>query len=109
MKTYLLPAEETARRFLVSTRTLARWLEETARQPTKRAVGCLVRAVPPLRAYSHVVRDLVSTMDTLGFGGSKRIAQSLAAPRSGWAPKRCVAGARGDADQYRRTLLPEAS
>ena len=77
-KTYLLPAEETARRFLVSTRTLARWLEEATRQPTKKAVGCLVRAVPPLRTYSHVVRDLVCTMDTLGFGGSKRIAQSLA-------------------------------
>jgi putative transposase len=41
-------------------------------------VGCLVKAVPPLRAYSHVVRDLVSTMEALGFGGSKRIAQTLA-------------------------------
>jgi hypothetical protein len=37
-----------------------------------------VKAIPPLRAYSHVVRDLVCTMESLGFGGSKRIAQTLA-------------------------------
>jgi len=78
MKTWLLSLEEAAQRFLVSPRTIARWLKEATREPAKRAVGCLVNAAPPLRAYSHVVRDLVCTMEALGFGGSKRIAQTLA-------------------------------
>jgi hypothetical protein len=78
MKTWLLSIEETAQRFLVFPRTIARWLKEATREPAKRTVGCLVKAIPPLRAYSHVVRDLVCTMESLGFGGSKRIAQTLA-------------------------------
>lgn len=78
MKTWLLSIEDTAQRFLVSPRTIARWLAEATREPAKRTVGCLVKAIPPLRAYSHVVRDLVCTMEALGFGGSKRIAQTLA-------------------------------
>jgi hypothetical protein len=77
MKTWLLSIEETAQRFLVSPRIIARWLGEATREPAKRTVGCLARAIPPLRAYSHVVRDLACSMEALGFGGSKRIAQTL--------------------------------
>jgi AraC-like DNA-binding protein len=96
MKTWLLSVEETAQRFLVSPRTIARSLKEATREPAKTTVGCLVKAVPPLRAYSQVVRDLVCTMEALGFGGSKRIAQTLArsaikvgtetAPLQAWTP-----------------------
>jgi transposase InsO family protein len=78
MKTWLLSAEQTAQRFLVSPRTISRWLKEATREPAKQTIGCLVKAVPPLRAYCHVVRDLVATMEALDFGGSKRIAQTLA-------------------------------
>jgi hypothetical protein len=81
MKTWLLSIEDTAQRFLVSPRTISRWLKEATREPAKQAIGCLVKAIPPLPDYCYVVRDLVSTMEALGFGGSKRIAQTLA--RSG--------------------------
>jgi hypothetical protein len=67
MKTWLLSAEQTAQRFLVSPRTISRWLKEATREPAKQTIGCLVKAVPPLRAYCHVVRDLVATMEALDF------------------------------------------
>jgi hypothetical protein len=92
MKTWLLSIEETAQRFLVSPRTIARWLKEATREPAQRTVGCLVRAIPPLRAYSHVVRDLACTMESLGFGGSKRISQTSPVARSRSAPRPSAAG-----------------
>jgi len=33
--------------FLVSPRTISRWLKEATREPAKQTIGCLVKAVPP--------------------------------------------------------------
>jgi hypothetical protein len=46
--------------------------------PEKQTVGCLVRPKPPVRRYADVVRELVQSMAASGFGGNKRIAQTLA-------------------------------
>jgi len=76
--TYLLSTEETARRFLVAPKTIARWLAEAETEPDRKTVGTLLKATPPCRSYTDVVKELVQVMDRFGFGGSKRIAQTLA-------------------------------
>jgi transposase InsO family protein len=78
MQTYGLSWAEAADRFLVSVNTIARWVREATAEPTRRSVGVLLKTAPPLRCYSDVVRDLVSQMDAWGFGGNRRIAQTLA-------------------------------
>ena len=78
MHTYGLSWADTADRFLVSVTTIARWVREATAEPTRRSVGVLLKAAPPVRRYSDVVRDLVSQMDVWGFGGNRRIAQTLA-------------------------------
>ncbi len=45
-------------------------------------MGSLVRPHPPVRRYADVVRQLVHTMRSAGFGGCEKIAQTLA--RVGW-------------------------
>jgi transposase InsO family protein len=57
---------------------VARWIDQALKEPAKATIGSLLKAVPPLMSYSAVVRDLVLTMDQMGFGGSMRIAQTLA-------------------------------
>ena len=76
--THLLSVEETARRLLVAPKTIARWLAEAETEPDKKTVGSLLKATPPCRSYTDVVKELVKVMDRFGFGGSKRIAQTLA-------------------------------
>ena len=45
-------------------------------------MGSLVKPLPPVRRYADVVRQLVCSMALVGFGGHKRIAETLA--RAGW-------------------------
>ena len=82
MKTYMLTVEEAARRFLVTPQTLYNWLAEVRRHPDRDTVGSLVRPVPPIRRYSCAVRRLVQQMDQAGFGGKKKIAETLL--RNAW-------------------------
>jgi hypothetical protein len=60
---------------LVSVQTIRRWYEEALREPTKKTIGSLLKAVPPLMRYSDIT--LIRIMDQMGFGGAKRIAQTL--------------------------------
>jgi transposase InsO family protein len=77
MKRYMLTVEETARRFLVTPQTIYNWLAEMRRNPDATSVGSKVVAVPPVRRYSSAVRRLVQQMDEAGFGGKKKIAETL--------------------------------
>jgi hypothetical protein len=77
-RTYGLSLDDAAHRFLVTPATLSRWLKEAAGAPTRQAIGTLIRATPPVRRYADVVRNLVQAMEVWGFGGSRRIAQTLA-------------------------------
>ena len=78
MRTHVWSGHDAAARFLVTPTTVSRWLQEAASAPARRAVGTLLRAAPPVRRYADVVRDLVQQMDHWGFGGNRRIAQTLA-------------------------------
>jgi transposase InsO family protein len=82
MKTYVMSVAETARRFLVSTQTLARWMKEASLRPDRDTVGSLIEPVPPVRRYDDVTRHLIQHMDEMGFGGNDTIAHALA--RAGW-------------------------
>jgi transposase InsO family protein len=77
-QTYSLTAEQAARLFVVSSQTINRWVDQAVREPGKNTIGSLLKAVPPLMRYSDVVRDAVTQMEEMGFGGSLRIAQTLA-------------------------------
>ena len=83
MRSHVLSIAETAERFLVSASTIVRWLKEVAARPERHTVGSLVKATPPVVRYADVCRRLVRDMERLGFGGNRRIAQTLA--RTGWA------------------------
>jgi hypothetical protein len=74
--------EETATTFRVSPGTIARWEQEAELHPDRQTVGSLVKPQPPVRRYADVVRQLVHTMTLAGFGGNRRMAQTLA--RAGW-------------------------
>jgi hypothetical protein len=76
-ETYSLTLEQTAQLFLVSVQTIKRWLNEALREPTKKTIGSLLKGVPPMMRYSDVTRNLICLMDQMGFGGNKRIAQTL--------------------------------
>ena len=77
-----LSQKETARLFAISKGTVARWQQEVATNPGEETVGSLVRPNPPVRRYADVVRHLVHTMRSAGFGGCQQIAQTLG--RAGW-------------------------
>ena len=77
-----LSQKETAQVFAISTNTVGRWEQEVATNPGKETVGSLVKPNPPVRRYADVVRHLVHTMRSAGFGGCRQIAQTLA--RAGW-------------------------
>jgi putative transposase len=81
-KLLALSANETARLFRVSKGIILRWEVEAGREPGKEAIGSLLRPIPPVRRYADVVHHLVQTMDRLGFGGSEKVASTLA--RAGW-------------------------
>ncbi|HKY22791.1 MAG TPA: hypothetical protein VJM31_16375, partial [Vicinamibacterales bacterium] len=66
MQTYGLSWADAADRFLVSVNTIARWMRDATAEPTRQSVGVLLKAAPPLRCYSDVVRNLVSQMDVWG-------------------------------------------
>ena len=82
MRAHALPLAETARRFLVTTNTLTRWIKEAAKDPRRESVGSLLKLIPPLRRYADAVRELIQEMDRMGFGGRRAIALSLL--RFGW-------------------------
>ena len=82
MQTYLLSVQETARHFLVSPQTIYNWLAEMRRHPDTTTVGSTIVPQPPLRRFSHGVRRLVQQMDRAGFGGKKKIAETLL--RNAW-------------------------
>lgn len=82
MKTYVMSLAETARRFLVSTQTVARWVKEASLHPGCDSVGSLIEPVPPVRRYDDVTRHLIQHMDEMGFPGNDTIAHTLA--RAGW-------------------------
>jgi hypothetical protein len=77
-ETYGLTVAQTASEFVVSPQTIKRWIDQAVREPCKRTIGSLLKAVPPLMGYSDVLRNLVGLMDKTGFGGNLRIAQTLA-------------------------------
>jgi len=77
-----LSQKETAQLFAISTNTVGRWEQEVATNPGKETVGSLVKPNPPVRRYADVVRHLVHTMRSAGFGGCRQIAQTLT--RAGW-------------------------
>src|SRR5258707_3153189 len=83
MRSHVLSIAETAECFLVSASTIVRWLGEVAARPERQTVGGLVKATPPVVRYADVCRRLVQDMERLGFGGNRRIAQTLT--RDGWA------------------------
>lgn len=76
-ETYALSLEDAASLFQISAQTIKRWYDEALLEPTKKTIGSLLKAVPPMMRYSDVTRNLVCLMDQMGFGGCKRIAQSL--------------------------------
>jgi len=78
----MLSVEETARRFLVSPQTIYNWLAEMLRHPDTETIGSIVKPVPPVRTFSRAVRRLVHQMDEAGFGGKKKIAETLL--RNAW-------------------------
>jgi transposase InsO family protein len=82
MKTYVMSVAETARRFLVSAQTVARWMKEASFHPGAETVGSLIDPVPPVRRYDDVTRNLIQHMDTMGFLGNDTIGHTLA--RAGW-------------------------
>ena len=82
MKRYMLTVEETARRFLVTPQTIYNWIAEMRRDPDATRVGSKIVAVPPVRRYSSAVRRLVQQMDEAGFGGKRKIAETLL--RNAW-------------------------
>jgi len=77
-----LSQEETARRFVVSPETIARWEREGVDRDEPATTRPLVRPKPPVRRFADVVRQLVRTMDDFRFGGNDLIAGTLA--RAGW-------------------------
>lgn len=77
MKTHLLSIQETAKRFLVTAETIARWLKEAIKDPDRTTIGSLLKAVPPLQSYGAVFRNLVHMMDQMGFGGADQIVRTL--------------------------------
>ena len=82
MKTYVMSLKETARRFLVSAQTVARWMKDASLHPERDTVGSLIDPVPPVRRYDDVTRNLIQHMAEMGFGGCDTIAHTLA--RAGW-------------------------
>ena len=76
-KKYLLTVEETARRFLVTPQTIYNWIDEMRRDPDATTVGSKIVPVPPVKRYALAVRRLVQQMDEAGFGGKKKIAETL--------------------------------
>ena len=76
-KKYLLTVEETARRFLVAPQTIYNWIAEMRRDPDATTVGSKIVPVPPVKRYALAVRRLVQQMKEAGFGGKKRIAETL--------------------------------
>ncbi len=71
---------QTARTFLVSAHTVANW--EHSADPLAATVGSTVKPTPPVRRAADIVRATVQTLDRYGFGGSERIARTLA--QAGW-------------------------
>ncbi len=80
-RTFGLSLHDAAKRFLVDENTIARWIREATKNPDATTVGSLLKAVPPVRTISDVVRETVAHLDRLKVGGSRKIAEFLA--RSG--------------------------
>jgi hypothetical protein len=81
---FLITVEQAAARFLVTSQTLYNWLAELREHPWRRALGSLLKPVPPVRRYANVVRPLARQMKAFGFGGNRMIAATMA--QVGWKP-----------------------
>jgi transposase InsO family protein len=77
MRTYMLSTEETARRFCLTPQTVYNWMGEMRQRPEATTIGSTVVPVPPIRSFSQAVRRLVHQMGQAGFGGKKKIAETL--------------------------------
>ncbi len=77
LRTHALSLSDAAELFMVDAGTIGRWMREATREPHAETIGSLLVATPPLRTKSEVTRELVTLLDSLRVGGSKRIAQML--------------------------------
>jgi putative transposase len=77
-----LSADETARMFRVTSRTVLRWERDLQAGPDRPTVGSLVKPTPPVRRFADVVRHVVRTLTLAGFPGDASVAAFLA--RAGW-------------------------
>jgi transposase-like protein len=82
MRKFMLSAQDTATRFSVTPQTIYNWLDEIRQHPAATTVGSTVVPVPPIRTFSMAVRRVVRQMEAAGFGGKKKIAETLL--RSAW-------------------------
>lgn len=74
--------QEAAHVFRVAPATITRWESECLHDDEEQSIGSLLKPEPPVRRFADVVCYLVRDMAASGFGGSRRIAQTLA--RAGW-------------------------
>lgn len=74
--------QEAADVFRLAPATITRWENEGIVDNETQTIGSLLKPGPPVRRFADVVRHLVQDMAGMGFGGSRRIAQTLA--RAGW-------------------------
>lgn len=72
------PAATTARWCGVAVNTILRWEESHRKEPTRRTIGSLLKAIPPVRRFADAERRLVQWMDHMGFPGAGTIAATLA-------------------------------
>ena len=77
MRTFMLTAEDTARRFHVTPQTIYNWRAELRQNPGAETIGSCVRPAPPVRRFSDAVRRLCRQVELFGFGGKKKIAEIL--------------------------------
>lgn len=77
-----LSQAETARRFALSTNTIANWDAAWREEPGRKTIGSLAKPVPPVRRFADVVRAVVRAMELVGIKGDRGIALTLA--RAGW-------------------------
>ncbi len=73
MKTYVPSLKGTARRFLVSAQTVARWMKEASRHPERDTAGSLIEPVPPTRRLK--ARGIRQRFGAIGRTGSIAIVE----------------------------------
>jgi transposase InsO family protein len=71
------------RKYLLSVDEASAAFHETEDKPDSNTVGSSVASSPPVQRFGTAVRDLVRQMFAAGFGGKRKIAQTLL--RHGWS------------------------